>query len=297
MSAAGVIEARRLWERRRRADPPALAGQSFQDLFLWRDFFRYRFEEIGGSLCVFAEGDGGVFLYGPPIGAWDRTVLETCLCRMRGPAARVEQIDAARAVRFPSAGFRVSLKGFEYVYERRRIAELRGNALKSQRWAANACGRRHPCRVRAFMPSMREACLALYDHWAAGRTVRRPEDAVYRQMLADSRRAHRTAMTHAEDLDMAGLVVEIDGRIRAYTLGFPLDTETFCVAMEVADPACTGLAAFIFREFCRDPRLRPYPYINAMDDCGLPNIARVKRAFRPLRRLPVYVAVPEERRP
>ena len=75
----------------------------------------------------------------------------------------------------------------------------------------------------------------------------------------------------------------------AYTFGYPLNEQTFCVLFEIADLFCSGLGVFIFREFCRDAALTPYKFINVMDDFELNNIQRTKDSYRPVVLFPCYV--------
>jgi hypothetical protein len=60
-----------------------------------------------------------------------------------------------------------------------------------------------------------------------------------------------------------------------------LSPTVFCVALEVADRTIPGLAQFIFRECCRAAHARGAEYINAMDDAGLPKLAKSKQSYRP----------------
>ena len=108
-------------------------------------------------------------------------------------------------------------------------------------------------------------------------------------MLADSESAHREALTHHRELELTGYVVRVDGRIRAYTFGYERSPSVFCVLLEVADRAVPGLAAFIFRESCREAAGRGCEFINTMDDSGLPNLAHSKRAYHPVRLVPGFI--------
>src|SRR3990167_3748083 len=44
-----------------------LSSFSFSSIYLWKDFFQFRFEVIDGCLCVFAGNEVGSFLYLPPL--------------------------------------------------------------------------------------------------------------------------------------------------------------------------------------------------------------------------------------
>ena len=94
-------------------------------------------------------------------------------------------------------------------------------------------------------------------------------------------------ISHADALGLVGRVVWIDGEIRGYTFGYPLNVDTFCILFEVTDLKIKGLAQFIYREFCKE-LMDTYRWMNAMDDSGLENLKRVKNAYHPIQLIPSY---------
>ena len=105
-------------------------------------------------------------------------------------------------------------------------------------------------------------------------------------MLEDCWHAHRTGLMNHEQLGLVGRVVFIDGVLKGYTFGYPLNSESFCVLFEVTDLRIKGLAQFLFKEFCREQAA--YRWINTMDDSGLENLRRVKLSYRPSKQLLSY---------
>ena len=91
-----------------------------------------------------------------------------------------------------------------------------------------------------------------------------------------------------EALQLAGRVVRIHNRVEGYLFGFKRREDTFCILLEITNPAIRGLAQFIFREFCRE--LKGYTYINVLGDSGLENLRRVKLSYRPCTIVPSYIA-------
>ena len=68
--------------------------------------------------------------------------------------------------------------------------------------------------------------------------------------------------------------------MRAYTFGFEITKDMFCVLLEVCDLKFKGISEFIFREFSRE--MNQYKYINAMDDSGLENLRISKLSYHPI---------------
>jgi uncharacterized protein len=110
-------------------------------------------------------------------------------------------------------------------------------------------------------------------------------------MLQDAASVHRRALSDGEGLGLIGRVVEVEGALAGYSFGYPLNRETFCIALEVADREKKGAAAYLFRAFCRSlAGLDGLQWINAMDDSGLPDLRRTKASYRPEKKLGLYLA-------
>jgi len=106
-------------------------------------------------------------------------------------------------------------------------------------------------------------------------------------MLEESLSSLKVLLNGYPYLNLLGRVVKINGVIKAFTFGFKLNPDTFCILYEVADLSIKGIAQFIFHEFCLE--LTDYKYINIMDDSGLENLKAVKLSYHPIRLIPAYI--------
>lgn len=277
------------------ASDSTLAAYHLAPHLIWQSLFSYRWTELAGHLCLFAENQEGMFMPLPPLGPGplnEPVAKAMAIMRERNHRSkitRIENIPGELKPTLEALGYRVTPKDHEYLYRARDLAELRGDRYKSQRAAYNRFVRAGPFHYEPYRDVDRDACLALYRDWCA-QQERRGLDAVARQMLTDSEAAHREALTHCRDLGLVGRVVRMDAAIRAYTFGYERSPSVFCVLLEVADRSIPGLAQFVFREFCREAFGRGCEFINTMDDSGLPSLARSKRAYHPVRLIPSYIA-------
>lgn len=289
-----LLERKELVQRYLREVPGQLSSFSFINIFTWQDFFQFEFETIDGNLCVFARHEAGTFLYLPPLGKnVSPATIAKCFERMdkvnrNKGVSRVENVHAQQLPLFPAGEFSHYNKGYEYCYYRKDLANLTGNAYKSKRSSYNHFAKNYQFKYLPYEDSMREECAALYRDWADSRRPVYADNAVSLQMLEENAGVHRLALRHYKELGLTGRVVVIDGKVKAYTFGYPLNEQTFCVLFEIADLACNGLGVFIFREFCRDAALAPYKFINVMDDFELKNIQRTKDSYHPVILLPSY---------
>jgi hypothetical protein len=117
------------------------------------------------------------------------------------------------------------------------------------------------------------------------------KDTLFNALLGDSYHANKTAM--ADGHGLTGRVVLVDGSLKAYTFGYRLNNDVFCILFEVADLKIKGLAQFIFREFSRE--LSSYRYINIMDASGLDNLKKVKLSYHPCKTVPSFTVQPSLR--
>ena len=283
---------------------PCLSSYAFAPLYVWREHFQFYWTHLMEHLCIFAKQNDDYFMpilpmpyevnscsYLSVVHEAYRLMLELS----QNPyIARIENVPQEMLSFLEKNGFCSILKGTEYLYETEALSKLSGNRYKSKRSAYNAFVTRYPsATLDLYCSTDRDACFARYDAWRAERAAQCSDD-IYRAMLNDSRSAHRIAITDADALGLLGGVVRIDGEIKAYTFGYPLNADTFCVLFEVADLNIKGLAQFIYREFCRE-LMGTYKWINAMDDSGLESLKRVKRSYHPTRLIPLYNVVSFDR--
>ncbi len=298
---AGLWAQRQLIEEALSRNTRTLSSLSFVNLFAWQGFFRFDVEAIDGAVCVFAAQPAGIFLYWPPLGEnIPASAVATCFEKMRavnrgGSLTRVENVAADELRFFDERLYRFEPRGHEYVYDRARVALLRGQGYKSRRGDANMFRRRYAgmCNFRPYAPSDFNACALLFDRWLDGRLGKYDND-VYGHMLRENRSVHRLVLAYAPQLGLVGRVVAVNGKLVAYTFGYELGPDTFCVLFEIADLEVKGLAAFVFRALCADPALENFTRINAMDDFAAEQLGRTKMSWRPQRLEPVYAVLPRE---
>lgn len=306
---------------RESSDP--LAAYSFPYHLVWEDMFTYEWVELESHRCLLASNQDGSFLALPPLGpdpcgpamAWAFAFLST---RNRTPAvSRIENVPEPLAARCREQGDRVVPKGPDYLYRRADLVALRGDRYKGQRVSYNHCVKQSNPSYRPFRPEDKEGCLALYRQWQEGVKADASSDLAP-HLAADAESAHRCGITHAGKLGLVGRVAEVEGRLAAYTFGYPLPTSlapqeggegegshsipsplegegkgegsVFCILFEIADRSVKGLSQFIFREFCRE--LEPYEFINTMDDSELDGLRRAKLTYHPVRLVESYIVSP-----
>ena len=269
-----------------------LSSYSFPNLFLFQDLLPCYWTECQETLLVIAEQGGKSFLLLPPLGKNAEGALSEAmriLKELNGESSpiQIENIPEEQKGFYERLGFRLLPKDPEYVYLREALVELRGDPYKSKRSSYNYFVKNYSFSYLPYQETLFNEGLLLFNRWAQFRR-QNLKDPFALALLEDSFFVHHRILRHASDLGLIGRIVRIAGELKAYTFGFTLDEETFCVVAEIADSQIKGLPQFLFREFCREQE--GFCYINAMDDSGLESLRRVKESYRPILKKIAYAA-------
>jgi hypothetical protein len=271
---------------------PSISSFSFVATYIWSGILNILWKEIKGSLCVFAGNDRDYFLLLPPIDAvFSRRAVKEAfeilqLLNKGGmDTIKIENIPQKYCKEFAQLGLVLKPHPPEYIYSRRALSELRGEAFKTKRKSVNNFIKRYKYICRPMSKDDAIGCLDLYKRWALHR-LKTNKDDYYRFLIEDSYFAQKIGLHNFDNLKLKGLVVETDGIIKGYTAGYALNKDTFVILFETTDLDIKGLAQFIFKEFCS--QLSEYKYINAMSDSGLENLKKTKESYRPIKKISLF---------
>jgi len=266
-----------------------LSSYSFEALFIWEGLFNLFYKLIDNNLCIFYEQDGNYFMPILPLGEdYSRMACLEAFDIMKRlnsceAVARIENVEEEALDYFHSLGFTSYLKDVEYICSQKDLSLLSGNRFASKRSACNYFAKHYNYSYLPYESQMRDECLNLYRVWSNERSIKY-KDTFFNALLEDSYHVHKEAMT--DRLGLTGRVVLMNGILKAYTFGYRLNNDVFCILFEVADLKIKGLAQFIFREFSKE--LSSYRHINIMDSSGLDNLKRVKLSYHPCMTVPSF---------
>lgn len=288
-----TLKDKKIFNRFLSSDRHELAVYAFENIYIWKRLFDINWIVIEDYLCIFFKDKIGCFLYLAPLGNNKNPKVAKRIFGIldkfnkNKEISRIENIEEKDVPFYRGLGFDCRIKSHDYLCVRGDLANLAGNKFKSKRSCFNYFIKHNKFAYLAFSLRYRDSCLKLYNRWRQERRVRN-QDPVYRSMLDDTSICFATVLSDYRDLGIVGRVVKIGHDIKAFTFGFKLNPDTFCILYEIADLSINGLAQFIFRSFCRE--LKDYKYINIMDDSGLENLKRVKLSYHPERLIPAYIA-------
>lgn len=276
--------------------PGALAAYAFPYHAIWTSLMPYWRLESNDTLFLFAQSPDGFFMPLVPLGPrpLEQTVAEAArlLRKWNGssPVSRIENVMAKQKVVCERAGLLCTQKGGDYLYHAEALATLSGDQYKSQRALCNRVERERNVAIEPYGDADHGGCVSLYERWARQKQAGE-SDPLGQLFLEDAEPAHRLALAEHGPLQLHGSVARIDGTVAAYTFGYWLTAETYCVLLEVADRSIPGLAQYLFRATCRLAVAQGAVFINAMDDAGLHGLRAAKLAYRPASVIENWVAM------
>jgi len=163
---------------------------------------------------------------------------------------------------------------FDYIYETRSLAELKGRKLHKKRNLISQFERKNPdYKVLKMTREHHEGCLSLCQTWCDLKSAVREEYSV-------EMKAIKALFERFESLDGEGLCVIADDRIIAFSIFSRLSDDSFDVHFEKFDMNYKGAAQIINRETAKYLMDR-CKYINREQDMGISGLRKNKRSYKP----------------
>lgn len=300
LTAADAPRFTQALERAQILGPDALAAYAFPYHAIWTSVLPYWWMEFGETFFLFAQSPDGWFMPLPPLGPRpiDETVCEAFALMRRwngpSPVSRIENVMEPQRRVLEQRGFLCRRKDGDYLYRAEALSALTGDHYKAQRALCNRVEREQVLVTERYCAGHRAGCLALYERWAAQKQAG-VLDSTAAFLLEDAKIAHSRVLADHEQIGLVGTVVIAQERVVAYTFGYWLTPQTWCVLLEVADRLMPGLAQWLFRDTSRNAVGGGAMSINAMDDAGLPGLREAKRAYHPLAVIDSWIMMDCER--
>ena len=254
---------------------------TFVNLFLWG---RQKAAFQNGRLLVQSQFDRKC-VYPFPVGQGDlKTALDAIIAdaRERGipcylTSLKPEECEIVESLYPASFSFHSARDNYDYVYDINALADLKGRKYQKKRNHLNGFRKANP--DISFLPieeADKEELTAMLEQWYARRTETNPDMDFHLEQVAIGR-----ALRFREELGMEGLVLLVEGRISAFTLGSRMNEDTFDIHFEkaldeAAYPAINQAFAAHLRE--KYPEVK---WLDREDDMGLEGLRKAKLSYNP----------------
>ena len=253
---------------------PRVSELNFAGLYLFRRAHDYALSLIGDSVVVLGKGYDERRYCLPPL---DGDVSGACDLLLDA-GLELYGVDDEFAVWFlklVDCGIVEDRDSFDYLYLREEMATLPGNRFHKKKNRINYFTARHNHEVHDLSAQHLCGCLQLLDEWAR---VAEVEDNNSFGLEMD---ATAEALALSDVLGLEGIVVTVEGIVRAFAVGDRLNRETAVCHFEKADHFMEGLSQLVNREFAR-LLFRDCRYVNREQDLGEPGLRTAKLSYHPV---------------
>jgi len=252
---------------------PRVSELCFAGLFLFRRAHDYHITSLHDTIVLLGKGYDSRRYFLPPLGGDVAGALDLLF----GSGLELYGADedfVAQHLMDKALQISEERDSFDYLYLREELAGLPGNRFHKKKNRINYFSTRHNYLVETFSPQHHTGCLALLGMWYS---MAEHEGNLSLDLELE---AASEAISMAGELDLEGIVISVDGVIKAFALGERLNRDTAVCHFEKAEPFMEGLSQLVNREFaarlftdCR--------YINREQDLGEPGLRNAKLSYHP----------------
>ncbi len=263
------------------AEQPVISEFTFTNLFVWRHRYGFEISSFGEGLLILAKPSSGEPFFMPPLGIANTvgTVKDAfAYLKSLGVKPVMRRVPKHLAETLGASGFSAvaDRDNFDYVYLAQDLAELAGRKYHKKRNLISQFTSRHNYEYMPLTSDFVEECRGLQADWCDIRDCFSPEN----MSLAEENAAINETLDNFKALSVRGGVILVDGKVEAFSLGEPLNRDTFVIHFEKANPARTGLYQTINQQFCQNIA-SGFQFINREQDLGEPGLRQAKESYYP----------------
>jgi hypothetical protein len=253
---------------------PRASELTFAGLYLFRTAHDYCLSLIGDSIVVLGKGYDDTRYCLPPLGG-DVSGACNLLLASGLELYGVDDTFVTGFLRDMNCSIVEDRDSFDYLYLREELATLPGNRFHKKKNRINYFTARHTHEVHLFSAQHLCGCLQLLDEWG------RVAEVEGNRSFGLEMDATSEALTRAELLGLKGVVVTVEGAVRAFAVGERLNRQTVVCHFEKADHFMEGLSQLVNREFARLLFTDCF-HINREQDLGEPGLRNAKLSYHPV---------------
>lgn len=164
----------------------------------------------------------------------------------------------------------------DYVYETEKLITLSGKKLHGKRNHINKFKELHPeWSYEPITDENVEECFQMALDW------RNINECEWDEDKRDEMCVTLNALRLLEELQLIGGLIRAEGKVIAFAIGEPLNSDTFVVHIEKAFADIQGAYPMINQQFAANAA-KDYKYVNREEDTGSEGLRKAKLSYRPV---------------
>jgi hypothetical protein len=262
--------------------PHTTCDLALANLFIWKECEVPSLTFIKDNLCILIKSHAEPRYFLEPLGKENfLDTIEICLRH----AGRVSRAGIALAGQLPADRFHVTplRDHFDYVYEVRSLAELKGKKYDGKRNQIKKFTRLHPdYRFVSLERKHAGEALDLFDRWSHERENGNGGRAELPVTVLCQRHALEEAFASFDRLSLRGGAVLVDGIMEGFIVASDSASETATAHLQYANSKIPGIYQVLLWETCRNI-LSSFTYLNLEEDLGIAGLRKTKLSYQPVR--------------
>lgn len=253
---------------------PRVSELTFAGLYLFRVAHGYSLTRLEDALVVLGRGYDGLEYFLPPLNGNVTRALEQLL----SSGMELYGADEPFVARYLKGGGLEIVEdrnSFDYLYLRDELSVLPGHRFHKKKNRISYFARRHAYRTELFGRAHGDGCRELLELW------RQMAETEQNRSLGLEVAAAAEALELVEKLELSGVVVIVEERVRAFALGELLNRETAVCHFEKADPFMEGLSQVVNQAFA-ERLFGACRFVNREQDLGEAGLRNAKLSYHPL---------------
>ena len=175
---------------------------------------------------------------------------------------------------------------FDYLYLREDLMNLKGKKYQPKRNHINQFNARYAYEYKSLSSADKSDCLKMLQVWKEQEMAISPE---YKRDYDDEQFVIEFLFDNFEELDVYGGGVYVENKLIAFSLGSPINKDTFDTHIEKADRNYMGAFTVINKEMALHLPDN-YVYINREEDKGIMGLRQAKLSYHPFKLIEKYIA-------
>ena len=252
---------------------------NFISIYVWKRVYENKFYLDDKTLIFRSIDEEGNYMFSLPYGDLKygmNLIFDYCKEKGIEPnlwTSKGKRLDLFREL-YGSFEFIPQRDNFDYIYNRKDLAELAGKKYHSKRNHISAFSKKYNWTYEPLTNENMEDFLAFSDKWYEDRMVEEDEG------LKAEKKALGEILNSNIGINYKGAMIKVEDKVVAITLGSPINSFTFDIHYEKADKDFATAYAVINREFALR-ELSHYKYINREDDLGIEGLRKAKLSYKP----------------
>lgn len=163
---------------------------------------------------------------------------------------------------------------FDYIYESKSLISLSGKKLHKKKNNYNHFVKNYNYVTSSITPELIQPCIKAAREWC--------HKHICKGYLLYELKAIEELLKNNSVLNFKGMIVFVDNKISAFTIGEKVNENMAIIHIEKADPDIRGLYNFINKAFI-EMYFSDIPYINREQDLGIEGLRSAKESYIPIK--------------